>query len=97
MDMITEPTVLVLTDTGDLASELRSLTFGGLPRVMIAVVVSKYELVMWNTDGSVSTWSRRKWLEGDFCPGHVASKEDPKICGRCGEHVDSLRPEEEEK
>ena len=26
------------------------------------------------------------------CPGHVASKNDPKICGRCGTHIDSLRP-----
>ncbi|WP_054310000.1 hypothetical protein [Mesorhizobium sp. 1M-11] len=27
------------------------------------------------------------------CPGHVSSIMDPKVCGRCGTHVDSLRPE----
>lgn len=30
------------------------------------------------------------------CPGHVASERDPKICGRCGTHIDSLRPAEQE-
>jgi hypothetical protein len=29
------------------------------------------------------------------CPGHVASKDNPKICWRCGVHIDSLRPNEE--
>lgn len=28
------------------------------------------------------------------CSGHVASARDPKICGRCGVHIDELRPEE---
>lgn len=28
------------------------------------------------------------------CPGHVASAIDPKICGRCGVHIDSLRPDD---
>lgn len=31
----------------------------------------------------------------EACPGHVASDSDPKICGRCGVHIDSLRPEED--
>lgn len=31
------------------------------------------------------------WTEDD-CPGHVASDRDPKVCGRCGVHIDSLRP-----
>lgn len=26
-----------------------------------------------------------------FCPNHVASEHDPKICGRCGIHIDELR------
>jgi uncharacterized protein (DUF983 family) len=38
---------------------------------------------------------------GDFdeqsCPGHVASRSDPKICGRCGTHVDSMRPDDGEQ
>lgn len=29
------------------------------------------------------------------CPGHVASADNPKVCGRCGVHIDSLRPPEE--
>jgi hypothetical protein len=24
------------------------------------------------------------------CPGHVASEADPKICGRCGVHINEL-------
>lgn len=31
----------------------------------------------------------------DACPGHVASADNPKVCGRCGVHIDSLRPPEE--
>jgi len=30
----------------------------------------------------------------DDCPGHVASAADPKVCGLCGVHIDSLRPPE---
>lgn len=26
------------------------------------------------------------------CPNHVASPDDSKVCGRCGIHIDSLRP-----
>lgn len=28
------------------------------------------------------------------CPGHIAWERDPKICGYCGVHIDSLRPED---
>lgn len=31
------------------------------------------------------------------CPGHVASQNDPKVCGRCGTHIDSLRPPDEDE
>ncbi|RUY12614.1 hypothetical protein EOA25_02860 [Mesorhizobium sp. M2A.F.Ca.ET.040.01.1.1] len=31
-----------------------------------------------------------------FCPGHIASDRDPKVCGRCGIHIDELRPDEED-
>lgn len=30
-------------------------------------------------------------FDEEHCPGHVASITDPKVCGRCGTHVDSLR------
>jgi hypothetical protein len=29
------------------------------------------------------------------CPAHIASERDPKICGRCGANIDSLRPPNE--
>lgn len=29
------------------------------------------------------------------CPGHVAAEHDPKVCGRCGVHVDSFLPDEQ--
>lgn len=28
------------------------------------------------------------------CPGHVASRADPKVCRHCGVHVDELRPDD---
>lgn len=31
-------------------------------------------------------------IEEQDCPGHIASDDNPKICGRCGVHIDSLRP-----
>jgi hypothetical protein len=33
----------------------------------------------------------------ESCPGHVASDNDAKVCGRCGIHIDSLRPPEPER
>jgi hypothetical protein len=36
-------------------------------------------------------WDREK-----ACTGHIASASDPKICGVCGTHIDSLRPDDEE-
>lgn len=35
------------------------------------------------------------FLESD-CPGHIASSSDAKVCGRCGIHIDGLRPFSEE-
>lgn len=31
----------------------------------------------------------------ESCPGHVASGADAKVCGRCGVHIDSLRPDDD--
>lgn len=28
------------------------------------------------------------------CSGHVASDQDPKVCARCGTHIDDERPDE---
>ncbi len=30
----------------------------------------------------------------DDCPGHVACEADAKVCGRCGTHIDDLRPDD---
>ncbi len=35
----------------------------------------------------------KEFAEED-CPGRVASELDPKVCGRCGTHIDSLRPDD---
>lgn len=31
-------------------------------------------------------------VDEQFCPGHTASDNDPKVCRHCGVHIDSLRP-----
>lgn len=33
----------------------------------------------------------------DACSGHVASADNPKVCGRCGIHIDELRPPEDDE
>jgi len=38
----------------------------------------------------------RQLLDEQSCPGHVASDHDPKICARCGTHIDSFRPDDED-
>jgi hypothetical protein len=32
-------------------------------------------------------------FDEDACPGHVASARDPRVCGRCGASVESMRPD----
>lgn len=32
----------------------------------------------------------------EHCPGHIASERDAKVCLRCGTHIDSLRPDDNE-
>jgi hypothetical protein len=46
-------------------------------------------------DAAIAWWNVRagRGYSEDICPGHVASDGDPKICGLCGVHVDSLRPD----
>lgn len=39
-------------------------------------------------------WPTTAEYDEDSCPGHVASASDPKVCGRCGVHIDSLRPDD---
>lgn len=36
-----------------------------------------------------------RYHDEEACPGHIASENDPKICGRCGTHIDGLRPDED--
>jgi hypothetical protein len=50
--------------------------------------------------GALSNWltAARKKLAHlqDDCPGHVASEADMKICGRCGMHIDEMRPPDDD-
>jgi hypothetical protein len=40
---------------------------------------------------------RLDFRDGEWqCAGHVASASNQKICGRCGVHIDELRPEGED-
>ena len=32
----------------------------------------------------------------ESCPSHIASAFDAKVCGRCGIHIEELRPDEGE-
>lgn len=38
----------------------------------------------------------RHLIAPDDCPEHVAHRRNPKICGRCGEHIDDLREDDHE-
>ncbi len=33
----------------------------------------------------------------EACPGHIASADDPKVCDRCGVHINELRPDSDEE
>ena len=48
--------------------------------------------------GLLRSWqnSARRKIESlqDACPGHVASAANAKVCGRCGIHIDALRPDD---
>jgi len=35
-------------------------------------------------------------VDENWCPGHIASDNDPKVCKWCGVHIDELRPPEED-
>ena len=51
--------------------------------------IAKAEFVEKITPGFIA-------FDEQTCPGHDASKDDPKVCGRCGTHIDELRPPEDE-
>ena len=36
-------------------------------------------------------------LTEESCHGHIASADNPKVCARCGTHIDSLRPLEDDE
>lgn len=42
----------------------------------------------------LTQWHAMAGYREEDCPGHVSSAKDPKICARCGIHVDSLRDDE---
>lgn len=45
----------------------------------------------------IADLQRQQAAREDACAGHVASENDPKVCGRCGVHIDSLRPPEDDE
>ena len=45
--------------------------------------------------GSLLSGDVTTWCGEENCPGHVASENDPKVCGKCGVHIDSLRPDDD--
>tara|TARA_R110002020_G_scaffold34066_35_gene103986 strand:- start:14891 stop:15118 length:228 start_codon:yes stop_codon:yes gene_type:complete len=49
----------------------------------------------WEPVGDQETDMLLARLTAEGCSGHVASASDPKICGRCGVHIDELRPDAE--
>jgi hypothetical protein len=52
------------------------------------------EVEFWR--GIIQAVNARQLRREESCPGHVASEDDPKVCGRCGLHIDELRPPEED-
>lgn len=48
----------------------------------------------------IANWQKAARLKiaeaQDACAGHVASKGDPKVCDRCGIHIDELRPPDDD-
>jgi hypothetical protein len=66
MDM-TSSMVLLNCGESDFAERLRALVRGGLPTVVIVVgIPNSDELVVWDTEGRVCTWSRVTWIDGKF-------------------------------
>ncbi len=48
-----------------------------------------------STDDAIPAPSPNYIYAEEDCPGHIASDHNPKVCGRCGVHIDSLRPDED--
>lgn len=46
-------------------------------------------------DGWRAAHRKPQFISEERCQGHVASARDAKVCGRCGVHIDSLRPDDE--
>ncbi|WP_027517827.1 hypothetical protein [Bradyrhizobium sp. WSM1417] len=64
---------------------------------------NQFALVIENINGEVSSTLSVATAHSMFenfgreenCPGHVALALDPKVCAKCGVHIDSLRPPED--
>jgi hypothetical protein len=85
----------------------RNPASGGVPGRADAVCVGARDAVGGTKgDGQAASGRRRSGVragvartytyEEETCPEHVASPDDPKVCDRCGTHIDSLRPDDEE-
>jgi N6-adenosine-specific RNA methylase IME4 len=76
----------------DFQYEIAEHYFPSLPKIELNARRHREGWIQWGNQlpdqGSLA-------VTEDNCPGHVASNADPKVCGNCGVHIDSLRPDEE--
>lgn len=68
----------------------------GYPLADPIVCEAIVELMEWaqTPEAQPKPISVRQFIDENACTGHVASDHDPKICARCGTHIDSLRPDD---
>lgn len=45
----------------------------------------------WSPQANTLRWFVAIRGKFDLCDGHIAAADDPKVCGRCGVHIDELR------
>jgi hypothetical protein len=55
-------------------------------RIWLKDMARTYEIPFWDRAQILAAVRAAK---SDNCPGHVASAHDPKICDRCGIHVEA--------
>jgi hypothetical protein len=73
---------------GSIQGELLAL---GMTREINTKATTKMLLANWQSGiimGKAKIERVRAEVQAN-CPGHVASKDDPKVCGLCGTHVDA--------
>ena len=51
---------------------------------------AKHRWPDWTPQANSLRWFKAIRAKFDLCEGHIASKDDPKICARCGVHINEL-------